>query len=108
MPHIENQTFEHLRRYKPPYFDRMHDPTMTKDWFKRLQPIFGYMRLEDHKKVACGINQLDKETLCWWEVMAQAENAHVVTWDLFTILFREKYVGEADLTGRVKEFMELK
>ena len=40
------------------------NPAVAEDWIKRLQQIFGYMRLTDTEKVACAINQLDYEARC--------------------------------------------
>ena len=66
------------------------------------------MGLTDAEKVACAINQLDKEAMCWWEVVAQTEDVNVVTWERFARLFRDKYLGEARLASKVREFVDLR
>ena len=65
------------------------------------------MRLTDSKKVACAVNQLDKKAMYWWEVVGQTEDLHAMTWECFTRLFREKYLGEARLAGKVWEFLNI-
>lgn len=40
--------------------------------------------------------------------MTQAEVGHAVTWERFSGLFREKYLGDACLAGKVTEFMEIR
>ena len=45
------------------------------------------MGLNDTEKVACAVNQLDKEAMCWWEVVGQTEDINFVTWERFTKLF---------------------
>ena len=68
---VGEPTYERFRLQKPPKFDRTPDPATAEDWIKRLQHIFGYMGLTDAEKVACAINELDKEAMCWWEVVGQ-------------------------------------
>ena len=65
------------------------------------------MGLTDAVKVTCAINQLDKEAMCWWEVVGQTEDVNTVTWKHFTKLFRDKYLGESCLAGKVQEFLSL-
>ena len=79
-----------------------------KEWFKRLQHICRYIGLTDAEKVACAVNQLNKEAMCLWEVVGQTEDHHAMTWEHFTRLFREKYLGEARLSGKVREFLSIR
>ena len=46
--------------------------------------------------------------MCWWEVVGQTEDLHAVTWERLTRLFREKYLGEARLAGKVREFLSIR
>ena len=55
-PVVAEPVYERFRRQKPPMFDGTPDPAVAEDWIKRLQQIFGYMRLIDTEKVACAIN----------------------------------------------------
>ena len=87
MNQVGEPVYERFRRQKPPQFDGTHDPSTAEEWFKRLQHIFGYMGLTDAEKVACAVNQLDKETMCWWEVVGQTEDFHAMTWERCTRLF---------------------
>ena len=66
------------------------------------------MKLEDHEKLACAVNQLEREALYWWEYMVMAEGEENATWTFFVDRFREKYLGEAQLSGKIQEFMNLK
>ena len=55
-PKVCEHVYERFRRQKPPPFDGTLDPATVKEWFKRLQHIFGYMGLTDAEKVACTVN----------------------------------------------------
>ena len=59
------------------------------------------MRLTDAERVACAVNQLEGEVFCWWEVILQSERIEEMTWDRFLILFQQKYLGAARLSGKV-------
>ena len=91
-----------------PSFDGSHDPVIAEDWLKKIQRIFAYMRLEDREKVACAVNQLEKEALCWWDYVALTEGEENVTWAIFVNCFQAKYLGEAQQAGKIQEFMDLK
>ena len=53
---IVELVYERLHRHKPPMFDGIPDLAVVEGWIKRLQQIFGYMRLTNAEKVACAIN----------------------------------------------------
>ena len=65
------------------------------------------MGLTDAEKVACVVNELDKEAMCWWEIVGQTKDLYAMTWQRFTRLVREKYLGEARLAGKVREFLSI-
>ena len=73
---VGEPVYERFRCQKPPTFNSSTDPVEAKDWLKKVQHIFAYMKLEDHEKLACTVNQLEREALYWWEyvVMAEGEN----------------------------------
>ena len=75
---------------------------------KKVQRIFAYMKLENNEKIACAVNQLEREALYWWEYVVMAEGEENATWTFFVDSFREKYLGEAQLSGKIQEFMNLK
>ena len=66
------------------------------------------MGLTNVEKVVCAMNQLDKEAISWWEVVGQTEDLHAVTWEHFTRLFQEKYLGEVRIAGTVWEFLSIR
>ena len=39
------------------------------------------MGLTDAEKVACVVNELDKEAMCWWEVVGQTRDLHAKNWE---------------------------
>lgn len=73
-----------------------------------MQHIFNYMLLEDHERFACATNQSEKEAFGLWELMEQAKGENIVTWDRFSTLFWENYLGEARMSSKVHEFIDLK
>ena len=46
--------------------------------------------------------------MCWWEVVGQTDDVNTVTWERFAKLFRDKYLGESHLAGKVREFLSLR
>ena len=72
------------------------------DWLKKIHQISIYMGLEDHKRVACAANQLEREALCWWEYVVLVEEEDQVNWNFFVENFQRKYLGEAQLLGKVQ------
>ena len=99
--HVGELIYERFGRQKPPQFDGSRNPVEAEDWIKRLQRIFDYMRLEDHERVACAVHQLEKDGLCWWEITAQCEGTENISWERFKILFKAKYLGEANIASKV-------
>ena len=69
--------------------------------------IFNYMRLEEHERVACAVYLLEKDGLSWWEITAQCEGTENISWDRFKTLLRAKYLGEANIDIKVREFIDL-
>ena len=65
------------------------------------------MRLFYTEKVACSVNQLEKDTRYWWEVVAQTEDVERMTWARFSVQFHEKYLGEARLCRKNTRVYEL-
>ena len=55
-PIVGEPAYERFRRQKPPSFSGTSDPAKAEDWYKKLQHIFGYMRLTDEERVACTVN----------------------------------------------------
>ena len=51
---------------------------------------------------------VDKEAMCWWEVVGQTEDFNTVTWECFAKLFHDKYLVESHLAGKVREFLSLR
>ena len=83
MLRVGEPVYEHFRHQKPPVFNGSLDLAEAEDWLKKIQRIFTYMGLEDHERVACAANQLEREALCWWEYVVQAEGEDQVSWNFF-------------------------
>ena len=65
------------------------------------------MYLINSKKIACTVYQLEREARSWWEVVLQIENAETVTCAKFLTHLYRKYLGKAQLSRKVHEFMNL-
>ena len=104
---IDEPIYERFRKQKPPMFQGTPDPTKAENWIKRIQQIFEYMQLTDAQKLACAIYQFDDEARCWWEMVVQTQPIDTISWDRFLALFYAKYLIEAQLSGKIKEFMDL-
>ena len=99
---VREPVYEHFRRQKLPTFNDSLNPIEAEDWLKKVLCIFVYTKLDDHEKLAYVVNQLELVALCWWEYVVMA------TWTLFVDSFLKKYLGEAQLSSKVQEFMNLK
>ena len=108
VPQVGEPVYERFRRQKPPMFSGSPDPAEAEDWLKKIQRIFAYMGLEDHERVACATNQLEREALCWWEYVVLVEGENRINWQFFVESFQRQYLGEAQLSEKVQEFMYLK
>ena len=87
VPQVGEPVYERFRRQKPPMFSGSPDPAEAEDWLKKIQRIFAYMGLEDHERVACATNQLEREALCWWEYVVLAEGENRINWQFFVESF---------------------
>ena len=57
--------------------------------------------------MACAVNQLEDEARSWWEIVASYEDVQTMTLVHFLNLFQGKYLSEANLSNKVREFMTL-
>lgn len=108
VPPVSEPVYERFRKQMPPVFDGNTDPATAERWLKKIQQICNYMQPTDAERVACAINQLEDEARGWWEIVVSYEDVHTMTWVHFLNLFHEKYLGEANLSNKVREFMSLR
>ena len=108
VPPVGEPVYERFRKQKPPQFGGNVDPATAENWIKRIQQICNYMQLSDQERVACAVHQLEDEARGWWEVVASYEDIHTMTWIHFLNLFHGKYLSEANLSNKVREFMNLR
>ena len=107
VPPIGEPVYERFRKQKPSTFDGNVDPTAAEKWLEKIQQISNYMQLMDTEKVACAVNQPEDEAKSWWEIVASYKDVHAMTWVHFLNLFHGKYLNEANLSNKVREFMTL-
>ena len=55
--------YEYFRHQNLSTFNVSTALVEAKDWLKKVQRIFEYMKLEAHEKLACPVNQLEIEAL---------------------------------------------
>ena len=89
-------------------FQGTPDPAKAENWIKWIQQIFEYMQLTEAQKLADAVHQFDDEARCWWEVIVQTQPIETISWERFLALFYAKYLAEVRLSGKVKEFMDLR
>ena len=106
-PLIDKLIYERFKKQKPPIFQGTPDPKKVESWIKRIQQIFEYMQLTGAQKLAYSIYLFDDEARCWWKMIVQIKPIEIISWERFLALFCTKYLAEARLLGRVKEFMDL-
>ena len=66
------------------------------------------MQLTGAQKLSYSVYQFDDEARCWWKMIVQMKPIEIISWEWFLALFCAKYLAEARLLGRVKEFKDLR
>jgi len=107
VPPVGEPVYERFRKQKPPQFGGNVDPATAENWIKRIKQICNYMQLSDQERVACAVHKLEDEARGWWEVVASYDDINTMTWVHFLNLFHGKYLSEANLSNKVREFMNL-
>ncbi|XP_052621371.1 uncharacterized protein LOC122195016 [Lactuca sativa] len=96
---------------KPPEFDGTQDPVAAMRWISDIEGCFFTCSSPEHLKVRFALNQLRLGAKDWWKfVTAHYTPAELaaVTWERFTVMFRDEYVPQVERERLAQEFLTLK
>ena len=99
---------ERFLRLKPPTFEGSNDSTVANNWLMRIRQIFKEVGLEESKKVAYAVGQLEKEAYAWWVHMSIIEGGENITWKRFLECFVKRFLKRTQDSDRNEESPKLK
>ena len=95
-------------RVGPPFFSNPKEPLDADDWLRSVQRKFAAHHVPAAEHVNFATYLLEGPAGVWWEgVLALHPPGHVVTWDEFYTVFREKYIPKTVMDGMRKKFQSL-
>jgi hypothetical protein len=78
-------------------------------WLRILEQKFQLLTVTDEQKVRFTAQQLLGSASAWWDTFNAMQLVdHHVTWQEFTIAFREYYIPAGVLNRKLSEFLDLK
>ena len=95
-------------RVGPPFFSNPKEPLDADDWLRSVQRKFAAHHVPAAEHVNFATYLLEGPAGVWWDgVLALQAPGHVVTWDEFHTVFREKYIPKTVMDGMRKKFQSL-
>ena len=95
-------------RVGPPYFSNPREPLDADDWLRSVKRKFDAHHVPVAEHVNFATYLLEGPAGVWWDgVLALHEPGHVVTWDEFRTVFREKYIPKTVMDGMRRKFQSL-
>ncbi|WVZ57855.1 hypothetical protein U9M48_008191 [Paspalum notatum var. saurae] len=110
-PHPESLTkkIEGFIKLKAPTFDYTDDPLEAEDWFRKIEKKLDLTTCTDEECVALAVHQLKGTASAWWDSFCGThDDPASITWEEFTVAFREFFVPKEMLMQKAAEFRNLK
>ncbi|WVZ97650.1 hypothetical protein U9M48_043166 [Paspalum notatum var. saurae] len=110
-PHPESLTkkIERFIKLKAPTFDYTDDPLEAEDWLREIEKKLDLTTCTDEECVALAVHQLKGSASAWWESFcATHDDPASITWEEFTVAFREFFVPKEMMMQKAAEFRNLK
>ena len=82
-------------------------PNVAEYWLEATERIMDDLDCSVEQKLKGAVSLLRDEAYQWWLTVRDGTPADRVTWELFKIAFKEKYVGASYVDARRKEFLNL-
>ena len=91
-----------------PMFTTTAEPLDAEHWLHILEQKFLLLSVTNEQKVRFAAQQLLGSTSAWWDTFNAMQQAdHRVTWQEFTVAFREYYIPAGVLNRKLIEFLDL-
>ncbi|WVZ90298.1 hypothetical protein U9M48_036608 [Paspalum notatum var. saurae] len=110
-PHPESLThkIERFIKLKAPTFDYTDDPLDAEDWLREIEKKLDLTTCTDEACVALAVHQLKGSASAWWDSFCEThDDPASITWEEFTVAFREFFVPKEVLMQKAAEFHNLK
>ena len=109
-PVIQKSPMELVRKYGAEDFKGQltDDSPAAEYWLERTERILEQLHCTDEEKLECAVSLLQESAYQWWTTVRSRMEGTVITWPLFLREFRDKYVGDAYIEARRREFLQLR
>jgi hypothetical protein len=95
--------------HKPPTFSNSTDPLQADDWLKSVDKMLNIAQCSDREKVLYASGHLTGPAADWWDAYCVANAAvNRITWEEFSIQFRNYHIPTRLMKIKRKEFLSLK
>ncbi len=84
------------------------DSPVTEYWIERMERIMEQLHCTDEEKLVCAVSLLQESAYQWWTTVRNRVDGDLINWSLFLREFREKYIGDAYIEARRREFLQLR
>ncbi|WVZ64569.1 hypothetical protein U9M48_014067 [Paspalum notatum var. saurae] len=96
-------------KLKAPTFDYTDDPLEAEDWLREIEKKLDLTTCTDEECVALAVHQLKGSASAWWDSFCEThDDPASITWEEFTVAFREFFVPKEMLMQKAAEFRNLK
>lgn len=93
---------------QPPRFSVAREPLDADDWLRTMERKFEALHVPDNERVNFSTYMLEGAVGSWWEgYRASVAQGHAITWEEFRTAFRARYIPQALMDLKRREFLEL-
>ena len=82
-------------------------PNVAEYWLEATEQIMDDLDYSVEQKLKGAVSLLRDEAYRWWITVRESTPIKQVTWELFKIAFKGRYVGASYVDARRKEFLNL-
>ncbi|WVZ52790.1 hypothetical protein U9M48_003812 [Paspalum notatum var. saurae] len=103
------QKIEGFIKLRAPTFDYTDDPIEAEDWLRKIEKKLDLTTCIDEECVALAVHQLTGSASAWWDNFCETHNdPDSITWEEFSVAFREFFVPNEMTVHKAGEFRNLK
>ncbi|XP_066324113.1 uncharacterized protein [Miscanthus floridulus] len=102
-------SYQDFLKTHPPTFTPTAEPLDAEHWLCVLEQKFLLLIVTEEQKVRFAAQQLLGSASAWWDTFNAMQLVdHYVTWQEFTMAFREYYIPAGVLNRKLMEFLDLR
>ena len=104
---LQKSPIELLRKYGAEDFKGQltDDSPAAEYWLERTERIMEQIHCTDEEKLECTVSLLQESAYQWWTTVRSRVDGVLLNWHLFLREFRDKYIGDAYIEARRREFL---